>query len=108
MLVGLPHNGENPDKSYVIFLGVRMLSCTLTGDSNLISASCLDNQDDGRREASIAPPKLEVVDDKNLQAQQQIELYQARISRALIRKLENRFQERWHCLNYQKTHSYDI
>ena len=37
--------------------------------------------------------KLEALDDKRLQAQQQIELYQARITRPSTRKLRAGFQE---------------
>jgi len=52
--------------------------------------------------------ELEALDDKHLQAQQQIELYQARISRAFNKKVRTDFQERRPCLNCQKTHGYDI
>jgi len=40
MFMGLPHNGENLDKGYTIFLGVRMWSCTFIGDSDFISTCC--------------------------------------------------------------------
>ena len=56
ILMGLPHNSENSDKGYAVFFGVRMWSCTFTRNSNPIPPRCLDNQDDGRREASIVPP----------------------------------------------------
>ena len=58
ILMGLPHNGENPDESHVIFLGVRMWSCTLTRNLDPISASCLNNQDGRRENVSIAPPAV--------------------------------------------------
>jgi len=77
MLMSLPHNGENPDESHTIFLGVWMWSCTPTGDPDPIFGSCLDNQDGRRGDASIVPQELKALENKSLQAQQQINLYQA-------------------------------
>jgi len=54
--MGLPHNGENPDKSHTVLLGVQIWSCTPTEDPDSISASCPDNQNDRWGEAPTAPP----------------------------------------------------
>ena len=52
--------------------------------------------------------ELEALDDKRLQAQQQIELYQARIFKAFNKRVrEWIFLERRHYLSCQKTHDYD-
>jgi len=51
------------------------------GDSDSISACCPGNRDNKRGKISVAPQELEALDDKRLQAQQQIELYQARITK---------------------------
>ena len=59
MPMGLPHKCENPNESHVVFLGVRMWSCTPIGDSGPISASCLDNRDGRQGKALIAPPGVE-------------------------------------------------
>jgi len=56
--ISLPHNGENSDKGHAAFLGVWRWSCTSIGDSYHIPPSCLDNQDDRRREVSITPPRV--------------------------------------------------
>jgi len=53
--MGLPHNGENPDKSHAVFLSVRMWSCTPTRNPDPISASRFDNQDGRWGKASTAP-----------------------------------------------------
>ena len=51
---------------------------------------CPDYKDDERGEASIRLQELEALDDKYLQAKQQIKLYQARISRAFNKKIKER------------------
>ena len=64
-----------------------MWRCTPIRDLDPISACCLDNQDGRLGENQLRLKELEALDDKRLQAQQQIELYQAQISRAFNKKV---------------------
>jgi len=94
MPLDLPHDSKNPDKGYAIFLGVRMWSCASTRDPNPISASCLDNQDDRRGEASIASQELKVLDDKRLQTQHKSSSIKLGFPEPSIRKSENEFSRK--------------
>jgi len=47
----------------------------------------MDDGDDRQEEASIVTPGVRTLDDKCLQAQQQIKLYQSRISKAFNKKV---------------------
>ena len=52
--------------------------------------------------------ELEALDDKRMQDQQQIELYQAWVFKAFNKKVrEQIFKKRWPYLSCQKTHDYD-
>ena len=51
--------------------------------------------------------ELEVLDEKRLQAQQHIELYQARISRAINKKVKQRVPERRLGFSRQTTDDHD-
>ena len=86
--MGLSYNGENPDKGHAIFHGVRMRSCTPTGYPDPISVSCLDYQDGKHEKHRLRLQELEALDNKRLQAQQQIELYQAWVFRAFNKKVK--------------------
>jgi len=54
--MSLSRNNENPDKSYIIFIGVRMWSRTPAENLDPISARCFDNGDDGWEKVSTATP----------------------------------------------------
>ena len=86
--MGLSHDGSNLDKGYTFLLGIWVWSCTPIRNLDPISTRCLDNEDDKWEEASTATPRAESFDDKRMQAQQQIELYQARIFRAFNKKVK--------------------
>jgi len=68
MSMGLPHNGEKPNKNYAFLLGVQVWSYTSIGDSNSISTYCPSHWDNEWGEAWIVPLELEALDDKCLQA----------------------------------------
>ena len=87
--MGLSYDNLNPKKSYTVLFGIWVWSRAPTRNSNSISMCCLNNRDDEWGEASTATP-LEALDDKRLQAQQQIELYQARITKAFNKKVKER------------------
>jgi len=86
--MGLSHNSENPDESYTILFGIRVWGRTPTRNSDPISTHCLDDGDDKLEKHRPWLQELEALDDKHLQAQQQIELYQARIFRAFNKKVK--------------------
>jgi len=46
MSMGLLHNGENPNKNYIILFGVWMWNCTFIRDSNSTSTYCSGHRDD--------------------------------------------------------------
>jgi len=77
MPLGLPHDSKDLDENDTIFFGVRMRSCTPIRNSNFISVSFLDNRDDEYGKHGLGLQELEVLDEKHLQTQQQIKLYQA-------------------------------
>ena len=84
--MGLSHDNENPDEGYIILFGIQVWSHTFTRNSAPISMCCLDNGDDKKEKHQLGLQELEALDDKRLQAQQQIELYQARITKAFNKK----------------------
>jgi len=79
MPLGLPYNGENPNKGYVIFfdLHIRTIFPLEIQISSL--RITLETHEDKHR---LLLQELEALDDKWLQAQQQIKLYQAWIAKA--------------------------
>ena len=69
MLVGLPHNGENPDKSYAIFLrvwceAVLPLEVQISSLRVALTTKIVDKEKNW-----LHLQELEVLDDKRLQAQ---------------------------------------
>ena len=88
MSLGLPNNSENPNKGYSILLGVSMRS-RLPLEIQILSlhitlAIELTHKD----KHQLCLHELEALDDKRLQAQQEIELYQARITKAFNKKVK--------------------
>ena len=92
--MGLLHNGENSNKSYAILFGVRVRSCTPIGDSDFISRIALATEMTNVEKHQLRFQELEALDDKHLQAQQQIELYQARISKAFSKKVKEQISRK--------------
>ena len=88
--MGLSHNSENFDESYTILFGIRVWSRTLTRNLDPISTRCLDTEMTNKEKHRLRLQELEALDDKCLEAQQQIELYQGRISRAFNKKVKER------------------
>ena len=68
-------------------MGVKRAS---TRNSNSISTRHLDSEMTKEEKHRLRLQELEALDDKRLQAQQQIELYQARITRAFNKKVKAR------------------
>jgi len=85
--MGLPHNGENPDKSRAIFLVygcevVLPLEIEIPSMRVTLTTRMVDEE-----KHRLHLQELEALDDKRLQAQQQIKLYQAWIFRAFNKKV---------------------
>ena len=90
MLIGLSHNNEDSDERYTVLFVIWMWSHTPTRNPNPISTHGLDSRDEKWGEAFTSTPRAEALDDKCLQAQQQIEFYQARTTRAFNKKVKER------------------
>ena len=90
MLIGLSHNSENPDESYTILFGYR---CEVVLPLEIqISYLCvaLTTEMTNKEKHRLRLQELEALDDKRMQAQQQIELYQARITKTFNKKVKQR------------------
>jgi len=86
--MGLPHNGENLDENYVIFLGVEC-EAVLPLEIQIPSLRvALTTKMADKEKHQLRLQELEALDDKHLQAQQQIKLYQAWIFRAFNKKVK--------------------
>jgi len=85
--MGLSHDDSNPDESHTIFFGVWMWSRTPIRNPDPISTCALTTEMTNEK-YRLRLQELEALDDKRLQAQQQIELYQARITRTFNKKVK--------------------
>ena len=86
--MGLSHDGLNPNESYTILLGIwyeAVLPLEIQIPSLCVA---LTTEMTNEEKHQLRLQELEVLDDKRLQAQQQIELYQARITRAFNKKIK--------------------
>ena len=80
MSLGLPNYGPKPNRQYTFFSSIRVRSSHTARDSNVIATTKEDND-------RLRLQELEALDDW-LQAQQHIELYQARISKGFNKKVK--------------------
>ena len=88
--MGLSHNSESPNESYTVLFGVWVQSRTFTKNSDPSLCVALTTEKMNGEKRRLRLQELEALDDKRLQAQLQIELYQARISRASNKKVKER------------------
>ena len=86
--MGLSHDSANTDESYTVLFGIRVWGRTSTKNSDPISTCCLDNEITNEERHRLWLQEMEAFDDKRLHAQQQIELYQVRITRAFNKKVK--------------------
>ena len=85
--MGLSHNDENPDESHAIFL-VYGYEAVLPLEIQIPSLRvALTTKMADKEKHQLRLQELEALDDKCLQAQQQIALHQAQISRAFNKKV---------------------
>ena len=96
MPIGLPHNYENPNKGYTILLGVgcEIILPLEIQIPSLHIALIIEMIDEKKHQLRLQ--KLKALDDKRLQAQQQIELYQAQIFRAFNKKVREQIFKKRH------------
>ena len=73
--MGLLHNSENPDKGYTILLSVQVWSRTPAGIQIPSLCIVLMTEMANEEKHRLRLQELEALDDKRLQAQQQIDLY---------------------------------
>ena len=88
--MGLSHNSENLDESYTVLFGIRVWSHTPLEIQIPSLRVALTIEMTNEEKHRLRLQKLEALDDKCLQAQQQFELYQARIFRAFDNKVKKR------------------
>ena len=88
--MGLSYDGSNPDESYTFLLGIWVWSVLPLEIQILSLRVALTAEMTNEEKHRLRLQELEDLDDKRLQAQQQIELYQARISRAFNKKVKER------------------
>ena len=88
--MGLSHNSENSNESYTFSL-VYGCEVVLRQQIQITSLRiALTTEMTNEKKHRLRLQELEVLDDKRLQAQQQIKLYQARITRAFNKKVKER------------------
>ena len=88
--MGLSYDSSNPNKSYTILFGIwceAVLPLEIQIPSLRVAMTAEMTNDEKHQ---LRLQELEALDDKRLQAQQQIELYQARITRAFNKKVKER------------------
>ena len=89
MLIGLSHDSENPDEGYTVLFRIRVWSRTFLEIQIPSLRIALTTEMTNEEKHRLRLQELEALDDKRLQAQQQIELYQARITRAFKKKVRS-------------------
>jgi len=90
MSLGLPNYCPNPNRQYVFFSGIRVWSSYTSIDPEVIAMGRLATKMTKEDNDGKCPQELEALNEKWLQAQQCIELYQARISKAFNKKVKER------------------
>ena len=90
MSLGLPNHSSDPDRQYTFFPGIRVRSShtlEIQMPSLRVALMTRMTREDNDQ---LRLQELEALDEKLLQAQQHIELYQARISKAFNKKVKQR------------------
>ena len=88
MPLSLLHDGKNPDEGHTIFLGVRMRGCIPLEIQIPSLWVALITEMTNEEKHWLRLQELKVLDNKHLQAQQQIKTYQAWISRVFKKKVK--------------------
>ena len=87
--MGLSHNSENSDESYTILFGIRVFEAVLPLEIQIPSLRVvLTAEMTNEEKHRLWLQELEALDDKCMQAQQQIELYQGQITRAFNKRVK--------------------
>ena len=97
--MGLLHDSENPGESYTVLFGIwvwAVLPLEIQIPSLYVALITEMTNEEKHR---LWLQELEALDNKRLQGQQQIELYQVRISRAFNKKVKERTFDRSHILH---------
>ena len=90
MSLGLPDHSSDTDRQYAFFPGIwvrRVIPLEIQVPSLRVALTTKMTSEDNDR---LRLQELEALDEKRLQAQQHIELYQARISKAFNKKVKQR------------------
>ena len=88
--MGLSHDESNPNESLTIFFGI-CIEAVLPLEIQISSLHvALTTEMTNEEKYQLRLQELEALDDKRLQVQQQIELYQAQITRAFNKKVKAR------------------
>ena len=75
--MGLPHNGKNTNENYAFLLGIRVRSCISLEIQIPSLCDALATEITNEEKHRLRLQELEALDDKCLQAQGQIKIYQA-------------------------------
>ena len=90
MSLGLPNHGTDTDRQYAFFPGIWVRSGYTIGNPGAIIAVALTTRMTSEDNDRLRLQELEALDEKRLQAQQHIELYQARMTKAFNKKVKQR------------------
>ena len=82
MYLGLPNYDSNSNRQYTFFSVIWVRSSHTARNLDAFTTGHLSNQDDKEDNDQLRLQKLKALQEKQLQAQQHIELYQTRISKA--------------------------
>jgi len=88
--LGLPNHRSDPDRQYIFFSGLRgeaVIPLEIQMPSLRVALMIRMTKEDNDR---LRLQELEALDEKRLQDQQHIELFQARISKAFNKKVKQR------------------
>ena len=89
MSLGLPNDGPNSYSQYTFFSSLQVWSSHTSIDTNIIT-SCDSGKMTEEDNDRFCLQELEALNEKRLQAQQRIDLYQAWISKAFNKKVKQK------------------
>ena len=90
MSLGLQNNGPNSYRQYALFSSLRVWSTHTSRDTNVITHVALATKMTEGDNDRLCLQELKALDEKRLQAQQHIDLCQARILKAFNKKVMER------------------
>ena len=106
MSLGLSNDDPNPNRHFAFFSGVCEAVIPLEIQIPSLRVVLTNKITDGDNNW-LCLQKLEALEEKQLQAQQCIELYQARISKAFNKRVRESLPEKTLGLSCQATHDHD-